>query len=57
MSGKRLRPEALAVKLGPYNITDLTSISVSETLNHVERIMGIAKTKKENISLSENKNR
>ena len=52
-SGKRLRPEALAVKLGPYNITDLTSISVSETLNHVERIMGLGKTKKENISLSE----
>jgi len=43
----------LAVKLGPYNITDLTSISVSETLNHVERIMGLSKTKKENISLSE----
>ena len=40
-SGKRLRPEALAVKLGPYNITDLTSISVSETLNHIERIMGL----------------
>ena len=52
-SGKRLRPEALAVRLGPYNITDLTSISVSETLNHVERIMGLGKTKKENISLSE----
>ena len=52
-SGKRLRPEALSVKLGPYNITDLTSISVSETLNHVERIMGLGKTKNENISLSE----
>ncbi len=52
-SGKRLRPEALAVKLGPYNITDLTSISVSETLCHIERIMGLGKTKKENISLSE----
>ena len=43
----------MAVKLGPYNITDLTSISVSETLNQVERIMGLSKTKKENISLSE----
>ena len=52
-SGKRLRPEALAVKLGPYNITDLTSISVSETLTHVEYIMGLGKSKKENISLSE----
>ena len=43
----------MAVKLGPYNITVLSSISVSETLNHVERIMGLGKTKKENISLSE----
>ena len=48
-----MRPEALAVKLGPYNITDLTSISVSETLIHIERIMGIGKTKKENLALSE----
>ena len=30
-----LRPEALAVKIGPYNITDLTSISVPETLFHI----------------------
>ena len=46
----------MAVKLGPYNITDLTSISVSETLNHVERIMGLGNTEKDNIdniSLSE----
>ena len=43
----------MAVKLGPYNITDLTSISVSETLTHIERIMGLGKNKKENISLSE----
>ncbi len=42
--GKRLRPEALAVKLGPYSITDLTSISVSETLFHIEKIMGINNT-------------
>jgi len=52
-SGKRLKPEALAVKLGPYNITDLTSISVSETLIHIEKIMGLSKNIKENISLSE----
>ena len=52
-SGKRLRPEALAVKLGPYNITDLASISVSQTLVHIERIMGLSNTQKENISLSE----
>ena len=42
--GKRLRPEALAVKLGPYSITDLTSISVSETLFHIEKIMGLNNT-------------
>ena len=37
-SGKRLRPEALSVKVGPYRITDLTSISVGETLNHIEKL-------------------
>ena len=42
--GKRLRPEALAVKLGSYSITDLTSISVSETLFHIEKIMGLNNT-------------
>ena len=52
-SGKRLKPEALAVKIGPYSITDLTSISVSETLFHIEKIMGLSKNIKENISLSE----
>ena len=49
--GKRLRPEALAVKLGPYSITDLTSISVSETLFHIEKIMGFHKT--DNVVLSD----
>ena len=44
-AGNRLRPEALAVKVGPYSITDLTSISVSETLRHVEMIMGLTKNK------------
>ncbi len=52
-SGKRLKPEALAVKIGPYSITDLTSISVSETLFNIEKIMGLSKNIKENISLSE----
>ncbi len=52
-SGKRLKPEALAVKIGPYSITDLTSISVSETLLHIEKIMGLSKNIKDNISLSE----
>ena len=40
-SGKRLRSEALAVKIGPYNITDLTSISVEETLQSIEKLMGV----------------
>ncbi len=42
--GRRLRPEALAVKLGSYSITDLTSISVAETLFHIEKIMGLNNT-------------
>ena len=49
--GKRLRPEALAVKVGPYSITDLTSISVFDTLKHIEKIMGI--NKNEAIDLSD----
>ena len=44
-AGKRLRPEALAVKIGPYAITDLTSISVFDTLKHVEKIMGLSDDK------------
>ncbi len=44
-AGKRLRPEALAVKIGPYSITDLTSISVFDTLKHVEKIMGLSDEK------------
>ncbi len=40
-AGKRLRSEALAVKVGPFNITDLTSISVEETLYAVEKLMGV----------------
>jgi excinuclease ABC subunit A len=39
--GQRLRPEALAVKVGPYSITDLTSISVDETLKAIEKLMGV----------------
>ncbi len=43
--GKRLRPEALAVKLGPYSITELTTCSVSQTLQDIEELMGLKKTK------------
>ena len=40
-SGKRLRAEALAVKIGPYSITELTETSVLETLARIEKLMGI----------------
>ncbi len=40
-AGKRLRPEALAVRVGPYRITELTTISVSETLDRIEKLMGV----------------
>jgi excinuclease ABC subunit A len=39
-SGQRLRPEALAVRLGPYGITDLTAVSVAEGLERIEGLMG-----------------
>ncbi len=44
--GKRLRREALAVKIGPYSINQLTSISVGETLKNIEKLMGIDNNKK-----------
>jgi excinuclease ABC subunit A len=39
--GLRLRPEALAVRVGPYAIHELTSVSVSETLSRIEALMGV----------------
>ncbi|WP_320677692.1 excinuclease ABC subunit UvrA [Prochlorococcus sp. MIT 1300] len=39
--GLRLRPEALAVKVGPFSINELTSISVGETLERIEKLMGL----------------
>ncbi|AFZ46789.1 Excinuclease ABC subunit A [Cyanobacterium stanieri PCC 7202] len=36
--GKRLKPEALAVKLGQYTINDLTSVSIGECLTRVNDI-------------------
>ncbi len=36
--GKRLKPEALAVKLGQYGIYDLTSASIRESLSKIEQI-------------------
>jgi len=39
--GLRLRPEALAVKVGPYGITELTNVSVADTLERIEALMGV----------------
>jgi excinuclease ABC subunit A len=36
--GKRLKPEALAVKLGQYGILDLTSVSIRECRERVENL-------------------
>ncbi|GAB4316281.1 MAG: excinuclease ABC subunit UvrA [Geminocystis sp.] len=36
--GKRLKPEALAVKLGQYSIYDLTSVSIAEALQRIDKI-------------------
>ena len=38
--GQRLKPEALAVRLGPYQINDFTGVSVREALNRVVAIAG-----------------
>ena len=40
-SGLRLRPEALAVKVGPFRIPELTAVSVGQTLERIERLMGV----------------
>ena len=40
-AGQRLRPEALAVKVGPFRIPELTAISVGQTLDRIERLMGV----------------
>jgi excinuclease ABC subunit A len=36
--GTRLKSEALAVKLGQYNITDLTSVSIRESLTRINHL-------------------
>ena len=36
--GKRLKPEALAVKLGQYGIWDLTSVSIREFQERIENL-------------------
>ena len=39
--GLRLKPEALAVRVGPYAIHELTAVSVAETLARIEALMGV----------------
>ena len=39
--GLRLKPEALAVRVGPYRIYELTNSSVGESLRRIEELMGI----------------
>ncbi|BFM39744.1 excinuclease ABC subunit UvrA [Synechocystis sp. LKSZ1] len=36
--GQRLKPEALAVKLGQYNICDLTSVPIRDGLQRIEQL-------------------
>jgi len=36
--GKRLKPESLSVRLGQYNIIDLTSVSINECLAKINKI-------------------
>ncbi|MGQ4647540.1 excinuclease ABC subunit UvrA [Lyngbya aestuarii] len=36
--GKRLKPEALSVRLGQYRITDLTEVSISESLGRINQL-------------------
>ena len=42
--GLRLRPEALAVRVGPYCIHELTSSSVGESLRRIEQLMGVGES-------------
>jgi excinuclease ABC subunit A len=38
--GKRLKPEALSVRMGPYNILDLTSVSIRDCLQRIRALTG-----------------
>ena len=40
-AGQRLRPEALAVRVGPFRITELTSVSIRQMLKRIELLMEI----------------
>jgi excinuclease ABC subunit A len=38
--GARLKPESLAVRMGPYSINDLTDVSIRECLERIRQLMG-----------------
>ncbi len=40
--GARLKPETLAVRIGPYSIQQMTDVSIGECLNRVNQLMGEA---------------
>ncbi|MEB3307364.1 MAG: excinuclease ABC subunit UvrA [Cyanobacteriota bacterium] len=51
--GLRLRPEALAVRVGPYRIHELTSSSVGESLRCIEKLMGVGEAEASEALLSQ----
>lgn len=38
--GKRLKPESLAVRIGPFRITDLTGVSIRDGLKRIQQLTG-----------------
>ncbi|MGC5196664.1 excinuclease ABC subunit UvrA, partial [Aphanothece microscopica] len=42
--GLRLKPEALAVRVGPFRIHELTGSSVAESLRRIEELMGVGES-------------
>ncbi len=39
-AGARLKPESIAVRIGPYNIKDFTSVSIRDCLDRVYELVG-----------------
>ncbi|MEL6455931.1 MAG: excinuclease ABC subunit A, partial [Cyanobacteria bacterium J06623_5] len=39
-NGARLKPESIAVRIGPYNITELTSVSIRECRDRIYALVG-----------------
>lgn len=38
--GARLKPESLAVRIGPFTIQDLTEASIRDCLSHIQKLVG-----------------